>query len=238
MASANRVSRGRRSSIGCRRASASSSSTFPVTGDPPATDSYDVVDLAGDVMAAVASEGIENARFVGHSLGGVVVSAAAASGAPVRSVVNVDQPLKLDDFQDGLQAAAPALRDPASFPQVMNALFDGMTGDVIGESERDRLAALRRLDQDVVLGIWSPVLDSTRDALAERMETMCACRPMPVPGDPRDRSRPRVRGVAHRPDPHRHRRGLGGARALPPSGRSRPVRASARRVLGHRLTTD
>ena len=123
-------------------------------------------------MAAVASEGIENARFVGHSLGGVVVSAVAASGAPVRSVVNVDQPLKLDDFQDGLQAAAPALRDPASFPQVMNALFDGMTGDVIGDSERDRLAALRRLDQDVVLGIWSPVLDSTRDALAERMETM------------------------------------------------------------------
>jgi pimeloyl-ACP methyl ester carboxylesterase len=145
---------------------------LPGHGRSPATGSYDVVDLAGAVTAAVASEGIENARYVGHSLGGVVVSAAAASGAPIRSVVNVDQPLKLDDFQDGLQAAAPALRDPTLFPTVMNAIFDGMTGDVIEESERDRLAALRRLDQDVVLGIWSPVLDSTRDALAERMEAM------------------------------------------------------------------
>ena len=57
-------------------------------------------------------------RVVGHSLGGVVVSAVAASGLPIRSVVNVDQPLKLDDFQDGLQAAAPALRDPAVVPTV------------------------------------------------------------------------------------------------------------------------
>jgi pimeloyl-ACP methyl ester carboxylesterase len=145
---------------------------LPGHGRSPATGSYDVADLAGAVAAAVTSEGIEHARFVGHSLGGVVVSAVAGSGAPVRSVVNVDQSLKLDDFQEALQASASALRDPGSFPNLMNAMFDGMMGDVLAASERDRLGALRRLDQDVVLGVWSVVIDSTRDALAERVETL------------------------------------------------------------------
>ena len=100
------------------------------------------------------------------------MSALAASSFPIRSVVNVDQSLKLDDFQDGLQAAASALRDPASFPTVMNTMFDSMTGDVLDASERDRLQALRHLRQDVVLGVWSAVLDSTSDALAARIEAM------------------------------------------------------------------
>ena len=134
--------------------------------------SYDIVDMAADVAAVIAAEGIDGARVVGHSLGGAVVSALAASEFPVRSVVNVDQSLKLDDFQEALQAAASALRDPASFPNVMNTMFDSMAGDVLDASECERLQALRRLDQDVVLSVWSPVLDSTRDALSARIEEM------------------------------------------------------------------
>lgn len=145
---------------------------LPGHGRSAKSGSYDVGDLAGAVTATIASAGIEGARLVGHSLGGVVVSAVAASGFPTRSVVNVDQPLKLDDFQARLQAGASALRDPASFPAVMNALFDDMTGDLLDKSERDRLAALRRLDQDVVLGVWSAVLDSTHEALVARVEEM------------------------------------------------------------------
>jgi pimeloyl-ACP methyl ester carboxylesterase len=145
---------------------------LPGHGRSARSGSYDVSDLAGAVAATIAFEGIEGARLVGHSLGGVVVSAVAASGFPIRSVVNVDQPLKLDDFQAALHAAAPALRDPASFPTVMNAMFDGMAGEVLSASERDRLEALRRLDQDVVLGVWSAVLDTTHEALVARVEEM------------------------------------------------------------------
>jgi pimeloyl-ACP methyl ester carboxylesterase len=145
---------------------------LPGHGRSGASGSYDIVDLAADVAAVITAEGLDGARVVGHSLGGAVVSALAASGFPIRSVVNVDQSLKLDDFQDGLQAAASALRDPASFPTVMNTMFDSMTGDVLATSERDRLQALRHLRQDVVLGVWSPVLDSTGDALAARIEAM------------------------------------------------------------------
>jgi len=145
---------------------------LPGHGQSARSGSYDVADLAGDIASVVAGEGVDAARVVGHSLGGVVVSAAAASGLPIRSVVNVDQPLKLDDFQEGLQAAAPALRDPESFPGVMNAMFDGMTGDVLDAAERERLRALRRLDQEVVLGVWAAVLDSTPEALADRVEAI------------------------------------------------------------------
>jgi pimeloyl-ACP methyl ester carboxylesterase len=145
---------------------------LPGHGRSGVARSYDIVDMAADVAAVIAAEGLDGARLVGHSLGGAVVSALAASEFPIHSVVNVDQPLKLDDFQEGLQAAAAALRDPASFPHVMNNMFDSMAGDVLDASEHERLQALRRLDQDVVLSVWSPLLDSTRDALATRIEEM------------------------------------------------------------------
>ena len=145
---------------------------LPGHGRSGAADSYDIVHMAADVAAVISAEGLDGVHVVGHSLGGAVVSALAASDVPVRSVVNVDQPLKLDDFQESVQAVGAALRDPVSFADVMNTIFDSMAGDALDASERDRLQELRRLDQDVVLSVWSPLLDSTRDALATRIEEM------------------------------------------------------------------
>ena len=131
--------------------------------------SYDLGSLAGDVAAVAMAEGLTNTRLVGHSLGGAVVSALAGS-FPTRSVVNVDQPLKLDEFQAQLAEVAPALADPESFPLVIAGLFDQLYGDALPDEERARLDANRNADQEVVLGIWTPILEAPAEAVAAMVE--------------------------------------------------------------------
>ena len=131
--------------------------------------SYDLASMAGDVAAVALTEGAEEPRLVGHSLGGAVVSALAGS-FPTRSVVNVDQPLKLDEFQAQLQAVAPALKDPAAFPMVISGLFDQLAGDALDSEERARIEGNRRADQDVVVGIWMPILESLAEGVAAMVE--------------------------------------------------------------------
>jgi pimeloyl-ACP methyl ester carboxylesterase len=130
---------------------------------------YDLGSLAGDVAAVAMAEGLANPRLVGHSLGGAVVSALAGS-FPTRSVVNVDEPLKLDEFQAQLAEVAPALADPESFPVVIAGLFDQLAGDALPAEERARIDANRNADQEVVLGIWTPILEAPAEEVAAMVE--------------------------------------------------------------------
>jgi pimeloyl-ACP methyl ester carboxylesterase len=132
------------------------------SGDAP---SYDVQDLARAVGAVAAVEASDPVRLVGHSLGGVVVSVMPAAGVPVRSIVNVDQPLELAGFQALLQSVEPMLRDPSTFGDFITGLFAQLDGDALPAGDRERLQALRRPRQEVVLGIWGTVLDSPAEAL-------------------------------------------------------------------------
>jgi pimeloyl-ACP methyl ester carboxylesterase len=75
-------------------------------GDSDPGDGYDPISYASDVVETMRHHGIEAPVAVGHSLGGVVVSAMAALGA-VRSVVNVDQSLRLSAFKEGLTPLEP-----------------------------------------------------------------------------------------------------------------------------------
>lgn len=120
--------------------------------------------LVGDVAAVSAAAAVDRPHLVGHSLGGVVVSAAGAV-LPVASVVNVDQPLRLAAFQSQLRAVEPMLRDPATFPAVMTAMFDDMAGTLLSAEERARTTACRRLDQDTVLGVWDLTLTASIEDL-------------------------------------------------------------------------
>jgi pimeloyl-ACP methyl ester carboxylesterase len=138
-------------------------------GQSPPAGSYDLGSLAGDVVAVAMAEGLQSPRVVGHSLGGAVVSALAGA-FPVESAVNVDQSLKLDDFQDQLKAAEPALRDSDSFPMVIAGLFGELAGEAISSDEWERVQSIRRPDQDVVLGVWELVLTAPREELAAAVE--------------------------------------------------------------------
>lgn len=136
------------------------------------TAPYDLLTLAGDVAAVLEAGGIDDPLLVGHSLGGTVVSACAATGVSCRGVINVDQPLRLGDFQTTLRGLEPALRGTdEEFQAAIAAIFDAMAGRLAG-TERARVAALRRADQDVVLGIWDRVLNTPLDELEETIEAM------------------------------------------------------------------
>jgi pimeloyl-ACP methyl ester carboxylesterase len=134
-------------------------------GESPKAESYDISELAADVEALVD----EVPLLVGHSLGGTVVTAYAAR-FPVRGVVNIDQSLNLTPMQAGLKQQEPLLRSEA-FPMVINALFDSLRGQAADE-EWARLTALRSYEPDVVLGIWSVLLDTTPEQLDAIVDAM------------------------------------------------------------------
>ncbi len=93
-----------------------------------------------------------------------MVSALAAV-SPVRSVVNVDQPLRLAGFQDGLRQLEPLLRGTdEQFASAITMLFDAMSGPLAGEA-RARVDALRSPRREVVLGTWASVLESSAEEL-------------------------------------------------------------------------
>lgn len=133
---------------------------------------YDLATMAADVAAVVDALDLERPLLVGHSLGGVVVTAYAAAGSPARGVVNVDQPLQLAGFQEVLAPIVPMLRgDDESFRAAVDMMFSVLEGP-LPAAEHDRIRALSSPEQDVVLGVWGPVLDDSAaslDALADEI---------------------------------------------------------------------
>jgi pimeloyl-ACP methyl ester carboxylesterase len=123
---------------------------------------YGAEAMASDGAAVVAAEGLPDPLVVGHSLGGIVATALAGAH-PCRAVVNVDQSIALGDFQELVRGAEPMLRSDA-FAEVIGALFDSMMGALPPE-EVARVSALRRPRQEVVLGVWAPLLEQEPEAL-------------------------------------------------------------------------
>lgn len=140
-------------------------------GESGRAATYDLASMAGDIGAVCTAVGATSPLLVGHSLGGAVVSAYAAGG-PCRGVVNVDQPLALSGFKATLGALEPLLRGTSEqFEQAIAAVFEQMAGALAGE-ERARIDALRRADQEVVLGVWDLVLTAPvadLDAVVEQL---------------------------------------------------------------------
>jgi pimeloyl-ACP methyl ester carboxylesterase len=134
-------------------------------GDSDRHDPYDPITLAGDVAAVVAAAGVSDPLVVGHSLGGVVVSAYGGAGHPARAIVNVDQPIALGGFKESLEVIEPMLRgSPEEFATAVGIVFSALDGP-LPASERARLDAISSPEQDVVLGVWGPVFDSSAEDL-------------------------------------------------------------------------
>ena len=92
----------------------------------PAAD-YGLAAMAADVVAVIEAAGLEPPDLVGHSLGGLVATAVGAA-RPVRSVVNVDQPLALAGFKAMLEPLRRPLEDPETFGPVLGQIFAQMEG--------------------------------------------------------------------------------------------------------------
>jgi pimeloyl-ACP methyl ester carboxylesterase len=149
-------------------------------------DDYGALGMAGDVAAVLAAVDSSDPVLVGHSLGGFVVSA-LASQMPVRAVVNVDQPLQMSAFHDGLSPIATLLRGTdAEFRQALSMVFDVMRSpleaSVQAELDSHRLTAR----QDVVLGVWEMALSMDGpelDAIVEAVLPSITCPYLAVHGD-------------------------------------------------------
>lgn len=126
---------------------------------------YDPVTFASDVHAVVRELGLDAPLLVGHSLGGVVVSAYGGAGYPTRAIVNVDQPIALGGFKEALEPLIPMLRgSPEEFDTAMGIVFSVLDGP-LPPAERERLNALSSPEPEVVLGIWSTVFDTPAEEL-------------------------------------------------------------------------
>ena len=141
-------------------------------GESGTAERYDLEAMAGDVGAVMAAAGASAPHLVGHSLGGAVVSAAGGV-IPVATVVNVDQSLQLGGFKAALEPAEGMLRDPATFPAVIAQLFSDMRG-ALGDAEFDRVGALRRPDQTVVLGVWEIMFTMSEAEIAAVVDAALA----------------------------------------------------------------
>ena len=129
---------------------------------------YGALGMANDVAAVVAAAGVERPLVIGHSLGGVVATAYSAL-APVRGTINVDQSLRLAGFQSALREVEPMLRDPDTFAMVLAAIFEGLDGTVLSDELKADIAAFRRPEQTVVLGVWDAVFTSPAADLDAQM---------------------------------------------------------------------
>lgn len=135
-------------------------------------ETYDPIRMAADVASVVAATGVVDPIVVGHSLGGIVATAFAAT-QPCRGAVDVDQPLALGDFQELVRGAEPALRSEA-YAEVLGAMFDAMKGPRLSAEEDARLVSIRQPRQDVVLGVWGPLLDLDAAGVEALVESFTA----------------------------------------------------------------
>jgi pimeloyl-ACP methyl ester carboxylesterase len=134
-------------------------------GDSDRRDPYDPITLANDVATVVAATGVEDPLMVGHSLGGIVVSAYGGAGHPARAIVNVDQPIALGGFKESLAPIEPMLRGtPEEFATAIGLVFNVLDGP-LPSAERARLDELSSPEQDVVLGIWGTVFEASAEDL-------------------------------------------------------------------------
>ena len=115
---------------------------------------YDIASMAGDAVSVLEAAGtLGSTHLVGHSLGAMLATAVGAA-VPTASVVNVDQSLRMGEFLGQLAALEAGLRDAERFAATMAGHFDELAGPLLSSVERERVQALRRKDQQVVLGIW------------------------------------------------------------------------------------
>ncbi len=133
--------------------------------------SYDAQSMADDVATVVAELGLEAPLAVGHSMGGIVVTAFAGVH-PCRGVINIDQSIALGDFQELVVGAETLLRGD-EFEGVLAALFESMNG-ALPADEVTRITALRRPVQEVVLGVWAPLLEMTPADLQALVDSLAS----------------------------------------------------------------
>jgi pimeloyl-ACP methyl ester carboxylesterase len=134
---------------------------------------YSAGAFAAATARFLAVTGVKRPRVIGHSLGGVVATLLGAFTS-VRSVVSVDQPLRLGPFIEMVRALAPRLAG-AGFAEAMNEEMEIMGGAALPARLRDELRAYRVPEvRPPVLGLWLPLVEQTEERILETLRPLLA----------------------------------------------------------------
>jgi pimeloyl-ACP methyl ester carboxylesterase len=141
-------------------------------GESSDAEDYSAFAMTQDVAAVVTEASIDEPPLVvGHSLGAMVSTIYAAT-APTRGVINVDQPLNVGAFAEALQPIGGLLRGDG-FRDAFAAAIAGLGTERIPEPRRawaEDLHANAR--QEIVVGVWSEVLDTPPADLQALVESL------------------------------------------------------------------
>jgi pimeloyl-ACP methyl ester carboxylesterase len=135
---------------------------LPGHGESSPLPQYSVFSLASAVADFIAATHLESPRLIGHSLGGIVATV-VASMCPVRSVINVDQSLRLGSFIDVVRGIAAELADER-FCDAMNQEMETLAGPALPAPVREELRRYRVPErQKVVTDLWLPIVEQTEE---------------------------------------------------------------------------
>jgi pimeloyl-ACP methyl ester carboxylesterase len=147
---------------------------LPGHGESSALPEYSAFTLSAATASFVAAlELPEPPRVVGHSLGGLLATLLGAL-APVRSILNVDQSLRLGPFMELVRKIAPRLRGP-DFCDALNEEMQLLGGPRLPEHIRAELRAYRvEARRPVVHALWLPLVDQDEAALSATLLPLLA----------------------------------------------------------------
>jgi pimeloyl-ACP methyl ester carboxylesterase len=140
---------------------------LPGHGASADADEYGPATMSEAIAGVVDEAGVDEAPIVvGHSMGAVAVTFYATQ-APVRAVVNLDQPMRVGDFARALAPLRAALRSDG-FHGAFGAIFDTLGMEGVPEDVGRQIEALHHAArQEVVVGYWAAVLDTDPDELTD-----------------------------------------------------------------------
>jgi pimeloyl-ACP methyl ester carboxylesterase len=130
---------------------------LPGHGGSPDAAAYDPESLGIAVRRAVEEAGLEAPVVVGHSSSGIGATM-YASRYPTRGVVNVDQPLFVAPFIEGLKSLAPLLRGPG-WRQAWDMMAAGFHTEELPPAARHLVESSSRPSQELLLGYWQDLID-------------------------------------------------------------------------------
>jgi pimeloyl-ACP methyl ester carboxylesterase len=134
---------------------------LPGHGSSPALARHDLASVADAVHEAVLAAGLDRPLMVGHSIAAPIASI-YGSKYPASGIVNVDAPLRVEPMAQLLRSIAPQLQ--ADFDTVWSTIFrPSMRIENVPEAYRHLLRAGDDVDQQLVLGYWSDLLQRSVD---------------------------------------------------------------------------
>ncbi len=144
---------------------------LPGHGASSPLPTYNAQTLVTPLAEFVQKLELDRPHVIGHSLGGLMATLLGGL-VPVRSIINVDQSLRLGPFIELVRSIAPQLAGP-DFVEALTDEMDqlggpAMTVELRRELQKYRIEAMR----PVVLGLWLPLVSETEESLTETLAPM------------------------------------------------------------------